>query len=125
MSSFGRDAQPLVDVAAHGAEPDVRHVQDRVFYLAPRLLNCVQIRAARRQKLQLHAVRRPISSLTNSTCAAARRRLSSGSSRTFACGLQELDKLLPGKGAVSLEEPSPSSVIRPNTMVLECDPVYV
>ena len=27
--------QPLVDVATHGAEPDVRHVQDRVFHLAP------------------------------------------------------------------------------------------
>ena len=57
--------QPLVDVAAHGAEPDVRHVQDRVFHLAPHFLDRVQIRAAGRQKLQLHASRRPISSLTN------------------------------------------------------------
>ena len=35
--------QPLVDVAAHGAEPDVRHVQDRVFHLEPRLLNRVEV----------------------------------------------------------------------------------
>ena len=48
--------QPLVDVVAHGAEPDVRHVQDRVFHLAPHLLDRVQIRAAGRQKLQLHVI---------------------------------------------------------------------
>ena len=36
-------SQPLVDVAAHGAEPDVRHVQDRVFHLAPHFLDRVQI----------------------------------------------------------------------------------
>ena len=35
--------QPLVDVAAHGAEPDVRHVQDRVFHPEPRLLNRVEV----------------------------------------------------------------------------------
>ena len=41
--------QPLVDVAAHGAEPDVRHVQDRVSHLAPRLLNRVEVGTAGRR----------------------------------------------------------------------------
>ena len=40
--------QPLVDVAAHGAEPDVRHVQDRVFHLAPHLLDRVEVGTAGR-----------------------------------------------------------------------------
>ena len=76
--------QPLVDVAAHGAEPDVRHVQDRVLHLAPHLLNRVQIRAARRQKLQLHAVQAPdLLPDEFRPVLRRRRRLSSGSSRTF------------------------------------------
>ena len=41
--------QPLVDVATHGAEPDVRHVQDRVFHLAPHLLNRVEVGTAGRR----------------------------------------------------------------------------
>ena len=41
--------QPPVDVAAHGAEPDVRHVQDRVLHLAPHLLNRVEVGTAGRR----------------------------------------------------------------------------
>ena len=47
--------QPFVNVAAHLAECDVRDVQHGVFHLAPHLLDRVQIRAARWQKLQLQA----------------------------------------------------------------------
>ena len=56
----------------------------------------VQIRAARRQKLQLHAVHRI------STCAAARRRLSSDLPEPF---MRPWNSTNIGKGAISLEEP--------------------
>ena len=103
----GRPAPP-VDVAAHRAEPDVRHVQDRVLHLAPRLLDRVQIRAAGRQKLQLHAVQAP-DLLPDEFRPVLRRAVGYHQDlpEPFACGLQELDKLLPGKGAVSPEEPLP------------------
>ena len=58
--------QPPVDVAAHGAEPDVRHVQDRVLHLAPHLLDRVQ-RSGQPGGRNCSSTpsRRPISSLTN------------------------------------------------------------
>ena len=57
---------PLVDAAAHGAEPDVRHVQNRVFHLAPRLLNRVEVvtagrRATARRDLRVFSRRMPYS----------------------------------------------------------------
>ena len=79
-----------------------------MLHLAPHLLDLVQIRTAGRQKLQLHAVQAP-DLFPDEFRPVLRRAVSYHQDlpEPFACGLQELDKLLPGKGAVSLEEPLP------------------
>ena len=50
MSSFGRDDLGHLSMSLHmELKPDVRHVQDRVFRLAPHLLNRVEVGTAGRQ----------------------------------------------------------------------------
>ena len=110
MSSFGRDDLSHLSMSLHmELKPDVRHVQDRVFHLAPRLLNRVEVRDSR--VAETAAPRRPGARSPPwriSTCAAARRRLSSGLFPNLShVAFRSSDKLLPGKGTVSLEEPLP------------------
>ena len=64
--------------------------------------------ASGRQEFQLEAVQAP-ELLPDQFRPVLRRAVGDHQDlpEPFACGLQELDKLLPGKGAVSLEEPLP------------------
>ena len=129
MSSFGRDDPSHLSMSLH-MELNRTYGTSRIACFIWRHTSSIALRSgtAGRQKLQLHAVQAP--DLPPDEFRPVLRRAvgyHQDLPEPFACGLQELDKLLPGKGVCISggTPPPPSSVIRPNTMVLECDPVYV
>ena len=106
MSSFGRDDLSHLSMSLH-MELNRTYGTSRIACFIWRHTSSIAFRSGR-QKLQLHAVQAP-DLLPDEFRPVLRRAVGYHQDlpEPFACGLQELDKLLPGKGAVSLEEPLP------------------
>ena len=109
MSSFGRDDLSHLSMSPH-MELNRTYGTPSIACFIWRHTSSIAFRsgAAGRQKLQLHAVQAP-DLLPDEFRPVLRRAVGYHQDlpEPFACGLQELDKLLPGKGVVSLEEPLP------------------
>ena len=118
--------QPLVDVVAH--ELNRTYDTSRAACFIWRHTYSIAFRSGQPGGRNCSSTqsKRPISSLTNfDLCCGAPSVIIRIFPNLSHAAFRDSTDSFPVKELYLWKNPSPSSVIRPNTMVLECDPVYV
>ena len=127
MSSFGRDDFSHLSVSLH-MELNRTYGTSRTACFIWRHTSSIAFRSGQPGGRNCSSTpsRRPISSLTNFyLCCGAPSVIIRIFPNLSHAAFRNSTNSFPVKEAYLWKNPSPSSVIRPNTTVLECDPVYV
>ena len=124
MSSFGRDGLSRLSMSLH-MELNRTYGTSRTACLIWRHASSIAFRSGR-QKLRPHAVQAP-DLLPDEFRPVLRRAVGYHQDlpEPLHAAFRNSTDSFPVKEPYLWKSPSPSSVIRPNTTVLECDPVYV
>ena len=127
MSSFGRDDLSHLSMSPH-MELNRTYGTSRIACFIWRHTSSIALRSGQPGGRNCSSTpsRRPISSLTNFyLCCGAPSVIIRIFPNLSHAAFRSSTNSFPVKEPYLWKNPSPSSVIRPNTMVLECDPVYV
>ena len=127
MSSFGRDDLSHLSMSLH-MELNRMYGTSRTACFIWRHASSIALRSGQPGGRNCSSTpsRRPISSLTSfDLCYGAPSVIIRIFPNLSHAAFRNPANSFPVKEPYLWKNPSPSSVIRPNTMVLECDPVYV